>query len=82
MDNALLHPPNSLRANVSIFYPLETSRNHTHGFLKFLGLANWNTLKIDSVTIFYLKILCSTLISCYYFRKTGGSAKKPGMVFS
>ena len=33
MGNALVHPLNSFCANVPIFNPLKTSKNHTHGFI-------------------------------------------------
>ena len=33
MGNALVHPFNSFCANVPIFNPLKTSKNHTHSFI-------------------------------------------------
>ena len=64
------HLVKPFKANVPIFSTLETLENHTYDFLKFWEEGN---SKIDSkwvhVLWYYLKILCTVLMSCEYLRE-------------
>ena len=68
----------------NIFNPLKTTENRECGYLMFSGVRKLDWLissKWGHVILYYLKVLCSMLISSCYFRKKGSSAINCGKSF-